>query len=495
MSVKFIWAVALSTMTCSAISAIPKAGLTSGSTSVPAPVVSYTQQKQTPQKEIKGTVKDTSGEGLIGATLVVKGTTTGFITDLDGNFVLSGISFPATLVVSYIGYSDVEITVRGNESSLEVVLDDSMIALNEVVVVGYGTQKKVNLTGAVSVIDGKELNARPVTNTAMALQGADPSLLLTTGNGSITGDQYSVAIRGSVSLNSGDPLILIDGIEGSLSQVNPNDIESISVLKDASACAVYGAKASAGVILVNTKGGSEGAAKITYNGRISLSQNTTSTDFMTSSYDYVTLTNEFYNYLMGHGAWTYTDAQIQMMYDRRNDKTENPSRPWVLPDVTGMNTYVYLGNYDWYDFLFNRTRPETEHNITVRGGNEKVTYYASGRYLYREGLFAGNAQDKYDGYSFRSKTDAKLTDWLSYSNNISYERTNYQYGGFWELDGSSGNTSSGILFNLTQNVGPNLVPYNPDGTINMVPGFMADATSPLFSGRGGVYMDGRNHNP
>lgn len=216
MSVKFIWAVALSTMTCSVISAIPKAGFTSGSTSVLAPVVSYAQQKQTPQKEIKGTVKDTSGEGLIGATLVVKGTTTGFITDLDGNFVLSGISFPATLIVSYIGYSDVEITVRGNESSLEVVLDDSMIALNEVVVVGYGTQKKVNLTGAVSVIDGKELNARPVTNTAMALQGADPSLLLTTGNGSIAGDQYSVAIRGSVSLNSGDPLILIDGIEGSL---------------------------------------------------------------------------------------------------------------------------------------------------------------------------------------------------------------------------------------------------------------------------------------
>lgn len=444
-------------------------------------------------RTVTGTIIDDFGEPVVGATVIAKGTTQGTVTDIDGNYSLEVPASCEELQFSYIGYSAQTIAL-GDKTSVNVTMSEDSQLLNDVVVVGYGTQKKVNLTGAVSVIDGKDLNARPVTNAAMALQGADPSLLLTTGNGSIAGDQYSVSIRGSVSLNSGDPLVLIDGIEGSLSQVNPNDIESISVLKDASACAVYGAKASAGVILVNTKSGSEGSTKITYNGRFSLSQNTTTTDFMTSSYDYVSLTNEFYNYLMGHGAWEYTDAQIQMMYDRRNDKTEDPSRPWVLPDETGKYTYVYLGNYDWYDYLFNKTRPETEHNVTVRGGNDKVTYYASGRYLYREGLFAGKAQDTYNGYSFRSKIDAKLTGWLTYSNNVSYERTDYQYGGFWEQDGSSGNTSSGILYNLTQNVGPNLVPYNPDGTIAMVPGFMADATSPLFSGRGGVYMDGRNHN-
>ena len=262
-------------------------------------------------RTIKGKVLDPSGEPLPAASLMVKGTKTGFFTDVDGNFELSGISYPATLVVSYIGFSDKEVAVAGTESNLVITLSDVQNLLDDVVVVGYGTQKRVNLTGAVSVIDGKDLNNRPVTNTAMALQGADPSLLLTTGNGSIAGNKYDVSIRGSVSLNSGSPLILIDGVDGSLSQVNPNDIESISVLKDASACAIYGAKASAGVVLITTKSGADGKAKVSYNGRFSISDNTTSTDYITSGYDYVTLTNEFYNYTKGYGAWTYTDSQLE----------------------------------------------------------------------------------------------------------------------------------------------------------------------------------------
>ncbi len=462
--------------------------------------VSITGHQSTPKATeparitIKGKVTDPSGEPLPAASLMVKGTKTGFFTDMDGNFELTGIDYPATLVVSYIGFSDKEVNVNGTESDLVISLSDDQNLLDDVVVVGYGTQKKVNLTGAVSVIDGKDLNARPVTNTAMALQGADPSLTLTTGNGSIAGNQYKVSIRGAVSLNSGSPLILIDGIEGSLSQVNPNDIENISVLKDASACAIYGAKASAGVVLITTKSGSDGKAKITYNGRFSLSNNTTSTDYITSGYDYVTLTNEFYNYNKGYGAWTYTDAQLDMLKERRYDKKENPARPWVVPDETGTYTYLYLGNFDWYGYLLNKTRPETEHNITVRGGNDKITYYASGRYLYRRGLFGNSVNDTYNGYSFRSKIDVKMTKWLNYSNNISFERTDYSYGGFWEIDGSDGLASNGILYDLMRNVGPNITPYNPDGTINIQSGYMADATSPLFSGRGGVFMDGRNHN-
>lgn len=444
---------------------------------------------------IKGKVIDADGEPLIGASIMVKGTSQGFITDFDGNFELKGVSFPATVVASFIGLKDVEVALTGAESGpVQIVMAESANKLDEVVVVGYGTQKRVNLTGAVGVIDGKELQQRPVTNAAMALQGADPSLLLTTGNGSVEGNQYSVSIRGSVSLNSGAPLILIDGVEGSLTQVNPNDIESISVLKDASACAIYGAKGSAGVVLINTKNGSEGMAKVTYSGRVSMTKNTTSTDFLTSSYDYINICNEFYTYLKGYGAYTYSDEQIEMMKDRRYDVTEDPSRPWVIPDETGAYTYVYLGNFDWYDFVFKRNRPETEHNITVRGGNDKVKYYASGRYLYKEGMFNGAAEDIYNSVSFRSKIDAKLTDWLTYSNAVSFERMDYDYGGFWELDGSDGHVSSGIMFNLTQNVGPMYTPYNPDGTINIQPGYMADATSPIFSGRGGVFMDGRNRN-
>ena len=446
--------------------------------------------------QLTGVVVDENGEALMGAGILVKGTNLGFISGADGSFALRDVKFPATLVVSYIGYSDQEITVNGNEGNIRVVFNASMNLLDEVVIVGYGTQKKVNVTGAVSVIDGTTLNQRPVTNTAMAIQGADPSIVLTTGNGSIEGSEYSMSVRGKVSLNSGSPLVLIDGVEGSLTLVNPNDIESISVLKDASACAIYGAKASAGVILVNTKSGSgeEGKASINYNGRYSISSNTTSTNFMTTAYDYITMTNSFNQLLQGNDAWTYSEQQIQMMYDRRNDITENPARPWVIPDETNTYTYLYLGNFDWYGWLFKRTRPETEHNVSIKGGTKKMNYYVSGRYLYREGLFNQGAEDTINNFSFRSKLNAEITPWLHYSSNISFERSNYRYGGFWEQDGQTGLVEAGILWNTTQNVGPFYVPYNPDGTVNIQPGFMYGATSPLFSGRGGVWTNDGNKN-
>ena len=286
------------------------------------------------QSSLRGVVSDTYGEPLIGAAVQVTGTSQYAITDNDGAFSISNVAFPARITVSFMGMTDKVLNLTGSERMPLSIVMESDNVLEELVVVGYGTQKRVNLTGAVSVIDGKELNARPVTNTAMALQGADPSLVLTTSSGSIDGTNYSVNIRGKLSLNSGSPLILVDGIESSLTLVNPNDIESISVLKDASACAIYGAKASAGVILITTKSGNEGMAKVTYNGRFSLSTNTTSTDFITSGYDYVTLTNKFYETYKGYGAWTYSDEQMQMLYERRNDVTENPERPWVVPDAT-----------------------------------------------------------------------------------------------------------------------------------------------------------------
>ena len=442
----------------------------------------------------RGQVVDGNGEPLPGASVVIKGTSKGVSADVSGNFDLLAKDFPLTVVVGFIGMADKEIHLTGNERQPYVIVLNEQTVLDEVVVVGYGTQKRVNVTGAVSVIDGKDLQQRPVTNAVGALQGADPSLLITTSSGTIESKNYNVSIRGTLSLNSGEPLILVDGVEGSLTQLNPNDIASISVLKDASATAIYGTKGSAGVILITTKSGEEGKLRINYNGRYSISDNTTRTDFMTSSYDYVTLCNEFYTYLKGYGAWTYSDDQIEMLKERRYDVTEDPSRPWVIPDVTETYKYVYLGNYDWYGHLFNRTRPETEHNISVSGGNDKVNYYASGRYLYREGFLGGVAQDTYNGFSFRSKVDVKVTPWLVYSNNLNFERTQYSYGGYWEIDGTEGLNSTGVLYNLIQNVGPNYVPFNPDGTVNIQPGFMADATSPLFSGRGGPYIVDTNDN-
>ena len=453
------------------------------------------QQKQV--RKVSGVIVDEAGEPVIGANVLVKGTTNGVITDIDGNYFLNDVPDDAVISISYIGYQPKEFKA-GSKELAKVVLQEDSEQLDEVVVVGYGVQKKVNLTGAVGVIDSKMLNKRPVTNAAAALQGADPSMLLTLGSGSIEGRHYSVNIRGAVSLNSGEPLILVDGIEADLSQVNPNDISSVSVLKDASACDIYGAKASAGVVLISTKNGNIDKTTINYNGRFGISSNTTSTDFITQGYDYITFENEFYQSYKGKGAWTYTDEQIQMMYDRRNDVTEHPDRPWIVTEgATDVNnkkyTYLYLGNYDWYDYFFKRTRPETEHNVSISGGSKKLNYYISGRYLYREGFFDNNQEDKYDGYSFRSKINAEITPWLHYSNNISFERSEYKYGGYWEQDGSEGLNSNGILYNLNLNISPTYLPVNPDGTRNVQPGYMADTTSPLASGRA-AFLEDANEN-
>ena len=366
-------------------------------------VVKNGQQAEAPA-EYSGKVVDASGP-VPGAMILLDGKKDNVaMTDLDGNFSIKaapGRSF----TVSMMGYKDYTATFGSQTAGIVVNLVEDIDLLEESVVVGYGVQKKVNLTGAVGVISGKDLNNRPVTNTAQALQGADPSLVMSMSNGSIEGKEYSVKIRGQVSLNSGSPLILVDGIESSLSQVNPNDIESVSVLKDASACSIYGATASAGVVLITTKSGKAGDLKVTYNGRGGVAFNTTRTDFITTGYDYVNLSNEFTLHSgKGYNAWNYTDEEMQMLYDRRNDKTENPDRPWVYTNDKGK--YRYLGNFDWYGYIFKRSRPETEHNVTINGGNDKIDYYVSGRYLYREGVFNNASEDIMNGYSFRAKVNA-----------------------------------------------------------------------------------------
>ena len=201
-------------------------------------------QSQQPQPagktDFRGKVTDSSGEPLIGASLKIVGTDKGFITDIDGNFSLTDMTFPLEAIVSFIGYSDTRVRITGKEPQpWHITLDDSQNLLDEIVVVGYGTQKKSSLSGSVSIVSGKELNSRPVVSAANALQGTDPATNISFGTGSPEGS-YSINIRGALSLNSGSPLVLADGVEVSLSQINPNDIESISILKDASSCAIYG---------------------------------------------------------------------------------------------------------------------------------------------------------------------------------------------------------------------------------------------------------------
>lgn len=259
---------------------------------------------------LSGIVVDKSDNPIVGAVVMVKGTKEAVVTDLDGNFMVSNLPLNSELEISCLGYSTKLVKVT-QASKLTIKLEDDILALDETVVIGYGSQKRQNLTGAVATIGSEELSRRSVPSTANALQGLDPSINIDLGTGSPEG-AYKIDIRGAVSINAGSPLILIDGVESSLQAVNPNDIESISILKDASASSIYGAKASAGVILVTTKSGTdtEGRASITYSGRVSLAQNTTSTDFITVGYDHVTLVNRFYYNSVNGGRpfYDYTDA-------------------------------------------------------------------------------------------------------------------------------------------------------------------------------------------
>jgi TonB-linked SusC/RagA family outer membrane protein len=445
------------------------------------------QKEKTPQpralKTISGTVTDESGEPVVGASIQIKNTTSGTVTDADGKFSINAPS-GSTLSVSYIGYTPQEIKL-GENTNLQITIQEDESILNEVVVVGYGTQKKINLTGAVSVISSKDLNDRPVISAAGAIQGADPAVNLTFNTGSpVSG--YNVNVRGALSVNSGSPLVLADGIEVSLSQINPNDIESISILKDASSCAIYGAKASAGVILITTKKGAnqEGYAKIKYSGRVGLAQNTTSTDFITTGYDHVTLTNQFYKAYNGVDMFLYTEANggLQKLYDRRNDKTENPERPWVEKGSDGK--YYYYGNFDWYDYYYRKTRYQHEHNLSVSGGDDKINYYASGRILDQDGIF-NIYNDKYNDYAFRGKLDAKLKPWLRYSSNVGFDKTGYTYAGRYIIDHT--------IAALQSNVTPAFLPRNPDGSVVLYTNQLY-SNSPIGAGHGGFLTANTSRN-
>lgn len=408
------------------------------------------------KKMMKGIVTDSRGEPIIGAGVVIKGTTTGTVTQNDGTFALDGEEGETSLVVTCLSYKPKDVVSNGN-SLIKVILEEDATVLDEVVVVGFGTQKRENLTGAVATIDAKELNNRPVVSAANALQGLDPSVNLTLGTGSPE-SSYSIDIRGSISINSGSPLILVDGIESDLRSVNPNDIESVSVLKDASASAIYGAKASAGVILVTTKQGKteNGKAKVKYSGRFGIADNTTTTDFITTGYDYVVLANSFYNSLMGNDFYLYPEAngELQKLLDRRNDATENPARPWI--EVGSDGGYYYYANFDWFGYLYNRTRTQQEHNLSVNGGSDKFDYYFSLRHLDQEGIFKIYG-DTYRDFSFRSKIGVRLFPKIKYSNNMSFDNTRMSYPGKPEYEQT--------IASMQSQLSPSFLPLNPDGSI------------------------------
>lgn len=413
---------------------------------------------QQPQRTVTGVVRDnTSNQPLPGVSIVIKGTTRGTTTGADGSF---SINIPeggaVTLTFSFIGYEPMEMPVSSSQSTITVAMKESSSALSEVVVVGYGTQKKVNLTGAVSQVQAKDLENRPVNNMSQILQGMVPNLNITFSTGQ-PGQGGSLNVRGETSINGGGPLVLIDGVPGDINRINPADVETVSVLKDAAASAIYGARGAFGVILVTTKTAKNGKTSVTYTNNFGWSTPTVSTKFMTNGYESVRLNDEAFIRATGNSYTRYSEEDYKELEARRYDKTENPARPWVVvKNVNGKDIYNYYGNYDWWNTIFNMSQPSQQHNLNMSGGTDKVNYFLSGSYFGKDGIMRTNT-DKFQSYTLRSKINAQLTPWLKVSNNTQYFDSKYAYPG---LEGGA----NANFVAITVHALPAYAPLNPDGT-------------------------------
>lgn len=390
-------------------------------------------------RTISGKVLDGLQEPLIGVSIRVEGSIIGGTTDADGMFRLRVPQEEATLIVSYVGYLTDRVKVKLGEDNLVIYMQEDAILLDEAVVIGYGTQKKVNLTGAVAMVGREKLENRATQSLASMLQGSVAGLNITTSSG-VPGSSPSINVRGTTSINSAGPLILIDGAIGELDRVNPNDVESISVIKDASAAAVYGARAAFGVILVTTKSGAanEGKATVRYSGRIGWQAPTTSTDYETTGYWSVYTVNTFWQAKNGTNYVDYTDHDMQQLLARVNDKTENPDRPWVVEDTrNGRRQWIYYGNYDWWHMLYNDNRPTQQHSISLSGGTKDVKYLVSGAYDYQKGILKQNP-DIYRKYNLRSKIDFTINRYATLSNNTAFFGSQYTFQGNGSIDDTMG---------------------------------------------------------
>lgn len=381
-------------------------------------------------RAVGGTVLDASGQPVVGAVVMVPGTNNAVVTDVDGHFSIRVGAGEASLEVSCLGYTTQTLNVPAAQGSVSVVLQEDNMMLEETVVVGYGVQKKVNLTGAVTSVDTKELQDRSTHSLTNMLQGAVPGLNISTSSGN-PGSVGSLNIRGITSINEAEPLVLIDGSEGDLSRVNAADVENISVIKDASAAAIYGARAAYGVILVTTKTGTEqgGRAKVRYSGRWGWEEPTVSTDFEDRGYWSVYTVDKFWATDAGKNYTTYNAHDMAELLARVNDKTENPDRPWVVQEMrNGRNQWIYYANTDWYHELYNDKHPVQQHNISVTGGNKDIKYFLSGAYDRQSGIIKMNP-DVFQKFNLRAKIDARLNKYMRLSNNTSFYSSGYNYPG------------------------------------------------------------------
>ncbi len=347
------------------------------------------------QTTLTGTVFDADHQPVAGANVVVKGTTTGAITDINGNFTLKLPSPESTLVISFIGYNKKEVNVNG-QKSIEITLESEATSLNEVVVLGYGVQKKVNLTGALSSVTFKDLAGMPNTNISSSLEGTMAGVTAITNNGQPGKDQATIRVRGIGTLGNSDAMVIVDGIVGFMNDINPTDIESITVLKDAASASIYGSRAANGVILITTKKGLTGGITAHYNMDIGQQAMTATPDFL-DSWQASTLYNEA---LVNEGkSPKYSAAEIQ--------KFKDGSDPENYP------------NTDWYKLFWRGNGIQQNHSFDISGGTEKTQSYLSVGYLSQNGLVQGSSNDR---YTTHFKIDTRLRPHIKLSSNISYSQ-------------------------------------------------------------------------
>ncbi|MBO4943683.1 MAG: TonB-dependent receptor [Muribaculaceae bacterium] len=400
-------------------------------------------------KLVTGSVTDEKGEPMIGVSVTVPGTSTGTATNLDGLFNINAAQ-GQELRFSYIGYKPQTVIV-GKSDNINVILAEDNNILDEVVVVGYGVQKKVNLSGSVATVNTKQLENRPVLSVGSALQGAVANLNVTTGSGQATSSP-SFNIRGTTSLNGGSPLVVIDGVISTadvLNRMNPDDIANMSVLKDASSAAIYGSRAAYGVILVTTKSGDSEKLTVNYSNNFVWHTNTKLPDVITDPYIIATTRNT-----MSY-PWYNLYNEEQLAYAKKVSEDPSTSPYYVNPD----GTYSYFGHTDWYKEIFKKSSFAMIHNVSVSGKTEKVNYYLSGSYNKQDGMFR-KGNDIYNRYNLRTKLDFKLTDWWTLGANLGYITSDYDYP--MAMDNS--------IYRQTYRKNTMSMVYNEDGT------YTSDAT-------------------
>lgn len=411
---------------------------------------------------VTGKISDSKNLPLPGVSIKVKNQQISTVSDINGNYKITTPALNSVLVFSYIGFVTQEITVSGPDRQvLNIVMKEQNTGLNEVVVVGYGTQKKANLTGAVDQVGSEVFEDRPLTSTTKGLQGAIPNLNIRMTDGKPTRSS-SYNVRGTTSIGAGgEALVLVDGVPGDPDMVNPNDIESVTVLKDAASAAIYGARGTFGVVLITTKSAAKDKVAVNYSSGYSINDHTIRPEMVTNGYQWGQTFNDAFSSWNDYSADPQKANSVfpwsQQYLEELKKRAESGNLPSTDIDPATGN-YVYYGSTDWLKELYADNTPSMEQQASVSGGNDKTSFYLSGRYNNQGGIFRYNP-DKFKQYNIRAKGSLQATKWLKIENDITFNQRNY----FSPILNHPSNTP--VWRRISDEAFPVAMLRNPDGTL------------------------------